>query len=33
MENAVLRDIHRVVLNGYRLELRYTFKITTITTP
>lgn len=33
MENAVLRDIHRVILNGLRLELRYTFKITTITSP
>lgn len=33
MPNAVLRDVHRVVLNGRRLELRYTFKITTITSP
>jgi hypothetical protein len=33
MANAVLRDVHRVVLNGLRLELRYTFKITTITSP
>jgi hypothetical protein len=33
MANAVLRDVHRVLLNGHRLELRYTFKITTITSP
>lgn len=33
MDNAVLRDVRRVVLNGLRLELRYTFKITTITSP
>jgi hypothetical protein len=33
MPNAVLRDVRRTVLNGLRLELRYTFKITTITSP
>jgi hypothetical protein len=33
MAGAVLRDVHRVLLNGHRLELRYTFKITTITSP
>jgi hypothetical protein len=33
MAGAVLRDVHRVLLNGYRVELRYTFKITTITSP
>ena len=33
MANAVLRDVHRVKWDGLRLELRYTFKITTITSP
>ena len=33
MADAVLRDVHRVLLNGYRVELRYSFKITTVTTP
>jgi len=32
MANAILRDVHRVKWDGVRLELRYTFKITTITT-
>ncbi len=33
MTGAVLRDVHRVLLNGHRIELRYSFKITTITSP
>lgn len=33
MANAICRDVHRVMLNGHSVQIRYSFKITTITSP